>query len=299
MFVILGATGKVGQTTARILRQAGKQVRAVVRRTTNTEALTAYGCEIVIADIQDADILTRAICGASAVQVICPADTRSPDTADRMKNSIEAIGQAIGAVRPGNVLAVSDYGAELPSGTGITSLFHSFENRLKTLPDPMTILRSAEHMENWANFIKIMFNTGFLLSLHDPLEKLFPTVSAFDVGTISAGVLLEPTPIQGKPRVVHVEGPKRYSVIDVAQTLSELLRRDIRAQVLPRVEWSEMLSRAGIPAKNIPLITEVYDAHNAGRIDAEESAGEIRRGRTQLSVALRSYAEKAMHKKHN
>lgn len=299
MFVILGASGKVGQTTARVLRQAGKQVRAVVRRTTNIEALSSYGCEIVIADIQDGDALAHAIQGASAVQVICPADTRSEDAAGRMQNSIELIVQAIEKGKPSNVLAISDYGAERPSGTGITALFHFFENRLKTLPVATTIVRSAEHMQNWANFIKIAFDAGVLLSLHHPLEKLFPTVSAFDVGTISAGLLLEPSPIHGKRRVVHVEGPERYSATDVARTLSELFERDVRAQALPRNEWSNVLSRAGIPAENISLITEVYDAHNAGLIDAEESAGEIRRGGTRLAVALKPYAAESNVPEHH
>lgn len=290
MFVILGASGKVGQTTAWVLRQAGKQVRAVVRRTTNAEALTAYGCEIVVADLRDVDTLTDAIQGASAVQVICPADTRSEGTADRMQNLINTIGQAIEKGKPSSVLAISDYGAERPSDTGITTLFHSFENRLKSLPVAMTILRSAEHMQNWASFVKIASDTGVLLSLHHPLEKSFPTVSAYDVGTISAELLLEPFPSRGRPRVVHVEGPKRYSAMDVAQVISKLLRRDVHAQALPRTEWNSVLSRAGIPAENIPLITEVYEAHNAGLIDAEVSAGEIRRGHTQLAVALKSYA---------
>jgi NAD(P)H dehydrogenase (quinone) len=48
MFVILGATGKVGRTTIKQLRSQGAPVRAVVRKSSNANNLSALGCEIAV-----------------------------------------------------------------------------------------------------------------------------------------------------------------------------------------------------------------------------------------------------------
>ncbi len=72
MFVVLGATGKVGGATIARLRQAGAPVRAVVRDAAKAVDLVNLGCEIAVADLWDVPALTRALEGASTVQVICP-----------------------------------------------------------------------------------------------------------------------------------------------------------------------------------------------------------------------------------
>src|SRR5580658_600057 len=117
MFAILGATGKVGRTTAAALRQSGATVRAVVRDPAKSAPLAAMGCEIVVADLHDGAALTKAIAGAAAVQVIVPTNPLSPDALAEMKRSIEATARAVESTRPALVLAISDYGAESGADT--------------------------------------------------------------------------------------------------------------------------------------------------------------------------------------
>jgi len=287
MFVILGATGKVGGSTIAALRQAGRPVRAVVRDSSKAAHLVALGCEIAVADLQDTAALAQAIGGASAVQVICPVAAQGHDAPAEMRRSIEAIGDAVDAARPPMVLGISDYGAELSAGTGVTVLFHGLEERLRRTSSRLIFLRSAEHMQNWSRLIKVAARTGTLPSLHHPLTKLFPTVSAFDVGTIAADLLLSTDQDGASPFVVHVEGPRRYTPVDVASAMSTLLQRDVSAHELPRTEWGTALRRGGLSESYAQLVIDLYDAHNAGRIDAQDGVGEIRRGRTELVDALK------------
>jgi uncharacterized protein YbjT (DUF2867 family) len=290
MFAVLGATGRVGRTTAAALLRAGRKVRAVVRDEGRAQTLAASGCEIAVADVQDATALASAIEGAAAVQVICPVNPRAEDAAGDMRRSIEALRQALGTARPQSILAISDYGAELSGPTGVTSLFHLLEEMLRDLPSHVTFLRSAEHMQNWARLLGIAAQTGRLPSLHHPLTKLFPTVSAFDVGAVSADLLLEATDRSHSPRILHVEGPRRYTSADVAAAATELFGREVSAYALPRTEWEETLRRGGVNESYIPLVTELFEAHNAGLIDAERAAGPIRKGQTGLADALRPLA---------
>ena len=284
MFVIMGATGKIGRATVGALRQNNLPVRAVVRNASAADELRATGCDIAVADFADMPALVQAMTGASAVQVICPTLTRAEDALTQMKATVDTIVEALAQARPPHILAISDYGAQLPTGTGITLTFHHLEARLKTLPASLTLLRSAEHMQNWGRSTGRALQTGVLGSLHHPLSKSFPTVSAGDVGLIAADLLMSGA--GNASRIVHAEGPRRYSVFDVAEALSATSGREILAREMPRQDWIAILTAGGMSASYAQLVADLFDAHNAGRIDAEQGVGEIRKGKTELSVAL-------------
>jgi uncharacterized protein YbjT (DUF2867 family) len=224
MFVIFGASGKVGRATAVALRNAGRPVRAVVRSARQGEALARIGCEIAIADLTDPASVASAIKGATAVQMLCPVPVGDIDPALTMERMIDVAANALRADPPPAVLALSDYGAELDQGTGLTRLFHLLEERLKPLATQLTLLRSAEHAQNWAAMLPVMLATGRLPSLHYPLDRAFATVATQDVGALAAQLLLD-GPSANTPRIVSVEGPRRVSLIDVARAFSAVVGR--------------------------------------------------------------------------
>jgi NAD(P)H dehydrogenase (quinone) len=287
MYAILGASGKAGRATIEKLRAQGASVRAVVRESSNTADLAALGCQIAFADLHDTDAISKAIDGATAVQVICPVTPRAEDAATDMKNIIDAVTGALTANRPERILAISDYGAQVDSGTGITMIFHYMEARLSTVPGTLILLRSAEHMQNWGRVIKPALETGVLPSFHHPVSKIFPTISAPDLGGIAVE-LLQQKPAGSRPHIVHAEGPRRYSALDVAATLSEILGRQIVAKELPEEKWIPALTRGGAGESYAELIRELFVGHNAGLIDVEPG-GEVRLGTTELREALKPF----------
>ena len=222
MFVILGATGKVGRTTIRELRAQGAPVRAVVRKSSDVEDLSALGCEIAVADLDETAALKSAIAGAETVQVICPVRAQAADAVAEMAKTIDAMSNALKDVRPAKVLAISDYGAHLSEGTGI-----------------------------------------------------------------AAELLTDATRVAG-PRIVHAEGPRRYDAIEVAATLSKIVGREIIAREIPQSDWIPALTRVGISPSYARLVFELYVAHNAGRIDVEPGATDIRFGTTELRAVFAS-----------
>lgn len=285
MFAILGATGKVGRATIQTLRAEGLAVRAIVRDAARGAELVSAGCELAVADLGDPASLAAAFRGATAAQVICPVLPRARDALGEMSASIDAVADALTAARVPSVVAISDYGAEVAEGTGVTLIFRRLEQRFRELDAAVTFLRSAEHMQNWARMIRLAAERGVLPSMHHPLDKRFPTVSAGDVGVVSAE-LLAAKPVAGAPQIVSVEGPRRYTPIEVAAALAALLGREVVAQATPRETWAATLQAGGLGESYARLVVELYDAHNAGRIDAERSAGEVRYGTTALGDAL-------------
>jgi uncharacterized protein YbjT (DUF2867 family) len=203
-----------------------------------------------------------------------------------MRATIESIAAGLKAEPPGALIAISDYGAELDAGTGITMTFHELEDALRDAAPTVTFLRSAEHMHNWGRFVSVAVETGVLASLHQPLTKVFPQVAAADVGGVAADLLAGP-PASAKS-IVHVEGPRRYTALDVAATLSELTGREITARAFPRDEWVPTLTHGGVGQSYAELVATMFDVHNAGRIDIDPRADAVRHGTTELRDVLAS-----------
>jgi len=286
VFVIFGAAGHVGRVSAAALRRAGRPVRAVVRNADQGEFLAKIGCEIALADLLDAATVARAIEGAHAVQLLCPVPHADTDPAQAMRRMIDATVAALRADPPPRLLALSDYGAEHPTGTGITTLFHELETQLRSVDSQSTFLRAAEHMHNWARVLPIALAKGVLPSLHHPLSKRFPSVAAQDVGALAAELLLDDRAQRVSPRIVSIESDERVSTLEVARTIGDLAGRAVAAREVPRGEWAAMLAGAGLGESYARLITDLYDAHNAGRIDVEADVSERRFGATTLAEVL-------------
>ncbi|MEU3983718.1 NAD(P)H-binding protein [Streptomyces sp. NPDC026672] len=283
---VFGATGHVGTATVRRLAQSGASVRAVVHRT-STDARIEGADSVVRADLLDAKAVTAAVEGCDSAQVICPVSPVAADPGALVGAFAESLVQGLGAVPAPAVLVVSDYGAQDPSGTGIPALFHQFEARLGELPNPVTFVRSAEHMHNWARQLPAVLETGTFASMHQPLTRPLPMVHAPDVGTITADLLLSPAPQPGSPRFIHVEGPRRYSALEVAAALAKVTATDVTARELPREQWEPVLTAVGATPAFARLNVEFFDAHNAGLIDVPAGA-EVRHGSTPLDEALAS-----------
>ncbi|WP_175905554.1 NAD(P)H-binding protein [Burkholderia seminalis] len=286
MFVIFGASGNVGLSTVTTLRQAGHAVRAVLRDARQRDRFVQLGCDVAIADLTDEHAVAAAIDGAQAVQILCPVPVADPDPAATMTRAIDVAAAALAANPPPALLGLSDYGAELEGNTGITRLFHDFEARLKTIPTQLTLLRSAEHLQNWARVLPVALGAGVLPSFHHPVGKVFPTVWAPDVGVVAARLLLDVPERGNGPRIVSVEGPRRVSVTAIAETLGAAAGRSVVAHELPRETWHATLLRGGLGERHAQLIVDLYDVHNAGRIDVEADVSERAYGTTAPEDAL-------------
>ncbi|TMA86836.1 MAG: NAD-dependent epimerase/dehydratase family protein, partial [Deltaproteobacteria bacterium] len=74
MYAITGITGKVGGAVARALFSADQRVRAVVRDADKGRSWSDLGCEVAIAQMEDAEALTRAFTGVMGVFVLPPSN---------------------------------------------------------------------------------------------------------------------------------------------------------------------------------------------------------------------------------
>ena len=74
MYAITGITGKVGGAVARTLLAADQRVRAVVRDADKGRVWSDLGCEVAIAEMEDAVALTRAFTDVAGVFILPPSN---------------------------------------------------------------------------------------------------------------------------------------------------------------------------------------------------------------------------------
>ena len=228
MITIFGASGKVGETAVREVRRRGLPVRAAIRDPLKAKSLAELGCEIAMADLRDLKAIKTALEGAHNALLICPMTPKAQDPLAEPYRTIDAISEAVAEVNPHSIVAISDYGAHHPTGTGIALIFHRLEQRLESPGVNTTFLHSCEQMQNWARFVKSVAADGVLPIFHQPRTRLLPLVSAPDVGLIAAEILSRPPDESGVTRVIHVEGPQRYSPADLVETFQILAGRYVR-----------------------------------------------------------------------
>ena len=113
--------------------------------------------------------------------------------------------------------------------------------------------------------------------------------------TIAADLLRDGAPRSDRPRVVSIEGPERVTVLDAARALSRISGKDVTAFELPRGEWQATMLAAGMSENHAQLIIDLYDAHNAGKIDVEAGTGERRFGTTTLPEVIASLLSAQRH----
>ena len=65
--LVTGATGFLGSHVCELLREKGHEVRALVRKTSDTEFIESLGVECVVASLENGTGLEEAVQGVDAV----------------------------------------------------------------------------------------------------------------------------------------------------------------------------------------------------------------------------------------
>ena len=280
MYAVTGITGKVGGAVARALLSAGQRVRAVVRDANKGRFWSDLGCEVAIAEMEDAEALTRAFTGVTGVFVLPPPNFDPKPGFPEAKAVISAVRHALDATRPAKVVCLSTVGAQAAQ-SNLLSQRTLMEEALSTLPLPVTFLRPAWFMENLSWDVAQARDQGVISSFLQPLDRAMPMVATADVGRVAAELLLQDW--TGK-RVVELEGPNRVSQNGIAAELSKALHRPVRAEAVPRENWDAIFRAQGM-RDPIPRI-QMLDGFNEGWIKFESGGAALVKGKVSLAEVI-------------
>ena len=272
MYAITGITGKVGGELARALLAAGEKVRAVVRDAKKGQPWAELGCEIALAEMEDASALAKAFTGASAVFILPPSVFDPAPGYPEARAVIDAVVTALKRAKPGRVLCLSAIGADAQQDN-LLSQRTLMEVALRELPTPLTILRAGWFIDNAAWDVPSARDTGVIYSFLQPLDKAVPMVAAKDVGHVAARLIQE---TWTGVRVLELEGPTRLTPNDIAAAFTRALGKPIRAVAVPRDSWVELFSAAGMKHP-IPR-ARMLDGFNEGWIEFADGGRQAIKG---------------------
>ncbi|MFM0155659.1 NmrA family NAD(P)-binding protein [Paraburkholderia sediminicola] len=287
MYAITGISGKVGGVLANVLLEAGKPIRAVVRNPANGKSWASRGCEVVTAEMTDAEALAKAFAGSEGVFILPPSEFDPSPGFPEAQGVIDAVVAAVAHAKPRKIVCLSTVGAQAKR-TNLLSQRTLMEQALSAQPIPVTFLRPGWFMENLAWDVESARNEGVIHSFLYPVDKAFPMVATADVGRVAAHLLQQEW--EGR-RIVELEGPARATPNDVAAAFSKALDKPVRAEVVARETWEALFKAQGM--KNpVPRI-QMLDGFNEGWISFEGTENLILKGQTELSTVIRKLADGA------
>jgi uncharacterized protein YbjT (DUF2867 family) len=280
MYVITGITGKVGGELARTLLAAGQSVRAVVRDAKKGNAWAELGCEVALADMEDAAALTKAFNGATAAFILPPSDFDPKPGYPEAQRVIDSVVSALKAAAPARLLCLSTIGADA-TRDNLLSQRTMMEKAITALQIPLTLLRPGWFIENALWDVSTAIEAGVIYSFLQPAEKQFPMVATRDVGRVAAELIQEN---YSGSRVVELEGPRRVSSNDLAIAFGRALGKPVRVEVVRRDRWETLFRSQGM--KNpLPRIN-MLDGFNEGWIEFQDHGAKSIKGRIDVDAVI-------------
>ncbi|KHL01393.1 SDR family oxidoreductase [Sinomonas humi] len=263
--LVVGGTGHLGSQVVTALLDRGKQVRALVRPTSNASRLAAAGVELVGGDMMDMDSLVRAFEGVDAVVTTAAGYTHHSegDTSD-----IDTVGNSNlvdAAARAGVRRFVLTSILTCDQTPQIPHFWHKklVEDRLEEKEVPFVALRPGAFLDQVTRFGGDPFAQGSLSWMGSPDVRLTFVLTADLAAYLAAAVDAD---IPAGERI-DIGWDRPVSMQDIADISSRLLGRKI--QVAPRP------SDASPGASRVPQdMAAMFDWFETGRYVADTSRQE-------------------------
>lgn len=262
MYIIAGATGRVGSATAARLLDEGADVRVLVRNEGDAASWVARGAEARVVSLGDRTALGTVIAGCEGMFVLLPFDLGVGDLDWYADGLIASIAGAVADARVPRVVMLSSGGADLPIGTGPITGLHRLEVALRGAGTVLTALRSGHFQEKVGDVIELARESGVYPVFAASADVPLPMVATRDLGEVAAVELLAQAV---SSEAVDVVGPA-YTERDVAEVLGRVLGRELDVQLVPEESWAPALMEAGFRPHVAASLAELYRADEAGML---------------------------------
>jgi NAD(P)H dehydrogenase (quinone) len=253
-----------------------------VRDAAKGQAWADRGCEVAIAEMEDAEALAKAFAGSEAVFILPPSEFDPEPGYPEAQRVIDAVVAALKAARPVRVLCLSTIGADAREDNLLTQRT-MMEVELSTLSIPVTFLRPAWFLDNALWDVASARDEGVIRSFLTPADKPVAMVATEDIGRTAAELIQQDW--TGN-RVVELEGPARTSPNDLARAFANALGHPVRVEIVPRDTWETLFQGQGM--KNPLPRMRMLDGFNVGWIDFPGNGDLALKGIVSVDTAIRN-----------
>lgn len=245
MIVVAGSTGVLGFEICRLLRERGKQVRALVRATSSSErvgALRTMGCDVAVCDLKDRSSLDGPCSGAdtviSTVTVILRAQEGDSLAATDGAGNINLI-DAAAAAKAKRFIFVSFDTNGMPDAPLVEAKRAVEEHLMKSGLD-YTILHPAVFMESWLGPMLFADPAQGTATFYGHRDVKFRYVAVSDVAEVAASCVDHPS---AHNKVIPFGGPEPLSQREALQRFEQAFAKTFTVTEVPEeileTRWTE------------------------------------------------------------
>jgi uncharacterized protein YbjT (DUF2867 family) len=253
-YLVLGASGHVGFAVLNNL-PAGTRRLAAVHNAEKLQLASYPEIERVVTDVADTDALRELFLITRRAFLLNPPADPSKDTNAEELKTARSIASALEGSGIEKVVVASTYGAQPGDGIGDLSVLFEFERLVEAAEIPTAINRGAYYFTNLDQLIDAA-RQGSIETPFPPSREM-PMVGPNDLGRAAAERLVSDIDDIG---VRYIEGPRRYSFIDVASAFADELGHAVTVAQMPRDEIEQSYRNVGFSpaaARTFTRMTEV------------------------------------------
>jgi uncharacterized protein YbjT (DUF2867 family) len=260
VYVVAGATGRVGSVVAAELIGCGETPRVIVRNGTRAGDWAGRGAEVAVGSLDDPRFMADALRGARGFFTLLPENVPPDDFHGARRRMADAMVAAVKDSGVPHVVMLSAIAAVLPDGNGPAKDLHYGENQLRACGARLTALRACYFQDNIASVLTLARQAGIYPNFLPSADVAFPMIATRDIGRLAAAALTSPPPTS---EVVDLFGPT-YSVRQVAEHLGAALGRTLEIVNIPPEGHVTALMQAGMPQQIAEAVAEMFAAFSAG-----------------------------------
>jgi uncharacterized protein YbjT (DUF2867 family) len=262
MIAVMGAAGNVGSKVTDLLLGEDQDVRVLQHRR-KLDGLAERGAEVVRGDAISPGDLRALFDGAEAALVLLPEDMTDPMFVANRSRMSDAVADALGGCRVGQVVLLSTVGAGLEDAFGPPAGLRELEQRLSRLePTSLLVLRSGFYMENLLAALPLIQSQSVNGSAIDA-DLPIPMIATRDVAAEAAARLLR-RDVTGH-QVKLLLGPEDVTMAAATTAIGERLGMpDLPYVQFPPDGVRGALAGAGMSKEVASLMVDMQLAMNRG-----------------------------------
>ncbi|MGC1525345.1 MAG: NmrA family NAD(P)-binding protein [Phormidesmis sp.] len=241
MHIILGGNGHVGSAIAQKLLSRGEPVTIVSRSSSSVSKWQKLGAQVETVDVHNTVELHRVFAKGKRLFILNPPADPATNIDIEERKSLASILAAVKDSGLEKIVAQSTYGAQPGNQIYDLGVLYELEQQLAAQPIPFNVIRAAYYMSNWDASLQTAKQEG-VINTFFPTNFILPMVAPRDIGQLAASLMIEPLENIG---LHNIEGPERYSSLDVAAAFAKVLQKPVKAVETPHERWIETIQNMG------------------------------------------------------
>jgi uncharacterized protein YbjT (DUF2867 family) len=269
MIVVTTPTGNIGSQVVVNLLAANEAVRVIVRDSSRLPPERRKRVEVVEGSHGDVDVVNRAFKGADSVFWLVPPDPKARSVEAAYVDFTRPACEALRSQGVKRVVAVSALGRGTPMAkhAGLVTASLAMDDLIASTGVNFRALTMPSFMDNILRQAEPIKSRGMFVSPISADRKL-PSCAIRDIAAAAAKQLLDYS-WTGQGHVA-VLGPEDLSFNDMAQIMSQVVKRPIRYQQIPVEALKTRLKESGMSEAMAQGMVDMAVAKNEGLDNAEQ-----------------------------